>query len=355
MLPPDIVGPRLHFQRLLKPRFRSAGEAVSWFGAVQSQDYDGARWAIGMRAPRLAAADVDGAFNRGEILRTHVMRPTWHFVAPDDIRALLLLTGHRVQAFNASYYRKVGLDRAVVSRAYKVITRVLRDGQMKTRAEVSAALRDDGIEAAGIRLAFVMMSAELDGLVCSGARRGSQFTYAILDERVPQRRVVTRDEALAAFATRYFTSHGPATIRDFAWWSGLTMRDGKEGIALAGDALVERALDGRAHWQGVTAAPRQPPGVSLYLLPNYDECLIAYRDRGTSVAPRTAASVGAFPHQLVIDGHWAGGWRRTRLPDSVHVEVKPFTRLTRALREALDVQLARYAQFHGLPATLKVH
>ena len=356
MLPPDIVGPRLHFQRLLKPAFRSAQDAVSWFGAVQSQDYDGARWAIGLRAPSLAAADVDMAFDRGEILRTHVMRPTWHFVAPDDIRAMLLLTGPRVQAFNASYYRKQALDRSVMTRAYRVLTRVLRDGKTLTRTELSAALASAGIAATGIRLAFVVMSAELDGLVCSGPRRAKQFTYALLDERVPTVKAQTRDEALAALVARYFTSHGPATLRDFAWWSGLTMRDGREGVEMAGAALMERRLDGRAHWQGVTAAPRRSPPASLYLLPNYDECLIAYRDRGDQTASaHRAASVRTFPHQLLIDGCWAGGWKRTRRAGSAHLEVKPFARLTRVQREALDVQIARYSTFHGLPTTLKVH
>lgn len=355
MPPHDIAGPRLHYQHLLKPACRSAREVVSWFGAVQSQDYDGARWAIGMRAPTLSAADVDAAFDRGDILRTHVMRPTWHFVAPDALRALLLLTGPRVQAFNASYYRKQGLDSAEIARAYKVITRQLRGGQMKTRAELSIALADAGIEAQGIRLAFVVMSAELDALICSGPRRGRQFTYALLDERVPPGGRLTRDEALKTLATRYFTSHGPATLRDFAWWSGLTMKDGREGVEMAGTALVGRTLDGRAHWQGTAPGPRRPASASsLYLLPNYDECMIAYRDRGEPSAASRLASVGAYPHQILLDGQWGGGWRRTRRSGSLHIEVKPFVRLARPHREALDAQIARYSAFHGLPTTLKV-
>ena len=207
---------------------------MRWLGAVQAQDYHGAKWALALRTRGVDSAALDRAFDAGAFLRTHVMRPTWHFVAPEDLRWLLALTGPRVHAVNAHPYRAFELDAPLFRRAHALLTRALRGGRSLTRLELATALEAGGIAARGQRLAYIVMHAEIDALVCSGPMRGKQHTYMLLEERVPPAPALARDEALATLARRYFTSHGPATAHDFAWWSGLTVADAREGVALAG-------------------------------------------------------------------------------------------------------------------------
>ena len=341
---------RLHNQRLTRSGFRQPSDVVAWLGAVQAQDYPAAKWALGLRAPGLTDEDVERAFTSGRILRTHVLRPTWHFVTPSDIRWMLALTGPRIKKSSGPYTRRLGLDEGLLARASAAIERTLRDGQQLTRAEIGSALRRDGIKTDGQALAHVMMNAELEGVVCSGARRGKAFTYALLDERAPRGRIVTRDEALGELARRYFSSHGPATLRDYVWWSGLVVGDAKRGIEIAGSDLARRMIDDRTCWSSVSApaASRAPAGA--HLLPNYDEYLVAYRDRDAVVGPsRRAASTprgsDVFAHSLVIDGRLAGSWTSTHRQDTVTVDVVSYRRLTPADRRAVASAAARYGRF----------
>lgn len=221
----DLVRRRFHNQKLARSRFHRPAEVVAWLGAIQAQDYAGAKWAIGLRSTGLRDAGIEQAFNEGAILRTHLMRPTWHFVTPADIRWILALTAPRVHAVNAYSYRKFGLDRGIFARSRVAFERALQGGKQLTRLELASVLGRAGIPAESLRLAYLMMQAELDGVICSGARRGNQFTYALLDERAPHVKNLEREEALAELTRRYLSSHGPATLSDYVWWSGLTARD----------------------------------------------------------------------------------------------------------------------------------
>jgi hypothetical protein len=356
-LPPfDVLRERLRNQGLARPQFRKAADVVAWLGAVQAQDYSGAKWALGLRAPKLTDADVDRAFDEGAILRTHLLRPTWHFVAPADIQWMLALTAPRVHAANAYMYRKLELEDATFARGRKVFERALRGGKRLMRSELDAALRGAGIAADGLRLAYLMMHAELSGLICSGARRGKQFTYALLDERAPRPSTLPREEALGELTRRYFTSHGPATIRDFVWWSGLTVRDAKAGLERVKPALVRQVVGDRTYWLAATRSVAPSVIPSAYLLPNYDESLIAYRDRGLVVSGATAGTSSgrdAFAHHLLVDGRIAGSWRRTLQNDSVLVEAATYESLTRSQAFALAAVAERYGRFVRLPVTLE--
>nr|MDQ6908888.1 winged helix DNA-binding domain-containing protein [Chloroflexota bacterium] len=228
----DIAHVRLHNHHIAGTKLAAPDAVVRWLGAVQSQDYAGAKWAVGQRMHDTTDAALDQAFADGAILRTHVMRPTWHFVAPADIRWLLALTAPRVNATNAYHYRKHGLNDATFARSNAALTNALRGGAQRTRTELASVLQQAGIATNDLRLGLIMMRAELDGVVCSGARRGKQFTYALLDERAPPAETLARDEALAELTRRYMTSHGPATVQDFVWWSGLTMTDAKAGLEM---------------------------------------------------------------------------------------------------------------------------
>lgn len=343
-----LIDTRLRHQGLTGSTHASAKDVVAWLGAVQAQDYPGAAWALGLRARGLTMAAVDRALAAGEIVRTHVLRPTWHFVAPADLRWMLALTGPRVKALMNTYDARLELDARTYTRARKVFARALEGGKHLTRAELAAALARAKIVAAGQRLAHLVMDAELAAVVCSGPRRGTQFTYALVDEHVPAVAPLTREAALAALATRYFRSHGPATVHDFSWWSGLTMGEARAAIALAdvGAALLP-----------VPPAPDRSKGAH-YLLPNYDEFLIAYRHRDAVLDPERARNFGVFtsaeyPHQIVLHGRVAGSWRREVTAKEARLTLRTYAKASKAETKALGAEAARLGAFFGVPAVVR--
>lgn len=330
---------------------------VTWLGAVQSQDYAGAKWALGMRSPGVTDAEVDELFNSGAILRTHVMRPTWHFVSPKDICWLLKLTAPRVHAFNAHYYRRMELDDALFARSDALLAKALEGGKQLTRKELHDTLQREGIatvkEDNTVRLGLIMMHAELEGIICSGERRGKQFTYALMEERAPRARELERDEALAELTLRYFRSHGPAMVKDFTWWSGLTVADAKAGIEMVKSRLESETVDGRTYWSSAAAKTAEKEPDSAYLLPNFDEYLIGYTDH-TSIFDGSYADVydSGFPHSIVVDGKVMGAWKRTLKKDEAEVTAKLFTPLSGEQKDALDAAAEEYSRFLGLPVVL---
>lgn len=350
----DLIGRRLANQRLLGPAARTPADAVSWLGAVQSQDYAGAKWAVGQRTARATDADVERAFDAGAIVRTHVLRPTWHFVAPADLRWMLALTGPRVRRILAPYDRRLELDDKVLSRSFRVIGRALRDRAYKTRGELAIALRTAGIEASGQRLGHIAAHAELTGLVCSGPRRGRQSTYALVEERVPPAPARTREEALAELTRRYFASHGPATARDFAWWSGLTVGDARRGLEAIG---ARQDVRGKlTYWHVASRAKAAEPDGTAHLLPNYDEYLVAYKDREAVVGDRRTLvaeqRVDPYGYHIIVGGRLAGSWRRAATATAATVAVAWTRRPSAGERRALDAAVERYSRFIGLPVTV---
>jgi hypothetical protein len=328
---------------------------VGWLCAVQAQDYAGAKWAVGSRMRAATDADVERAFNAGAILRTHVLRPTWHFVLPADIRWLLALTAPRVKAGLASRHRQLGLDPKTLKRSNAAVERALRDGAQLTRDELREVLTRAGIEADGVRMAHIMGRAELDGIVCSGARRGKQFTYALLDAQAPVGPALKRDEALAALARRYFESRGPATVYDFAKWAGLTLADARTGLDEVKLELSHDAFEGQTYWFPTSSRPGRS-SATAHLLSIYDEYISGYKDRSAIVAPGHARKLwpmgNAVTHVIVLDGQIVGTWRRRLEAKTVTVEPRFFERPTNAAKRAVTAAARRYGEFLGLPVTL---
>ncbi len=355
MAPLDIARQRLLNQHLATAPFEKPADAVNWLAAVQSQDYAGAKWALGLRLQQNTHdADIDRAFNAGAILRTHVLRPTWHFVTPADIRWLLALTAPRVHAVNAAMYRKLELDSATLKRCYRVITKALEDGKHLTRNELRAALQQAGIAVdSGQRLAYIVMSAELNGLICSGPRRGRQFTYALLDERAPSAGALKHDEALAELARRYFASRGPATVQDFAKWSGLSSIEAKCGLDAIKARLEHEEMDGGEYWFSPTTSPVQLASPTAYLLSVYDEYITGYRDRSMIGEAEVIAKLftigGALSYIVVLDGQIVGAWKRTLEQDHVTITIDYWSRLTKAQIRAVAAAAQRYGEFHKKP------
>jgi len=319
-------------------------------GAVQAQDYLGSLWAVGLRVAGALESDVEDAIAARSIVRTWPMRGTLHFVAAQDVRWMISLLTPRVIARSAGRYRELGLGEPDFRRARRVLTRALRGGRQLTRREAYDALEREGIPAAGQRGIHVLAHLAQQGLLCFGPRRGRQPTFVLLDEWVPPTRVPAREDALAALATRYFTSHGPATLHDFSWWSGLRVADAAAALDAAGPALVHEVRGGRRWWSapGSLAARWRPPVAAL--LPPWDDYVVAYRDRAGALDP--LARGGGVPAPLgrsliVIDGRVRGSWRRTLGAARVRVDLEPWDRLGAGERRAVEAGAARYARFLG--------
>ena len=346
-----IARRRLHNQHLVSPTLTEAAEVVRILGAVQSQDYAGAKWAIAQRTKSLTDARIEQAFASGAILRSHVLRPTWHFILPEDARWMLELTAPRVRSAMAFYYRYHELDATVFRKSHAAIERALRDGDHLTRSELSAALARAGVVSSE-RLIGLLMQAELDRVIISGPRRGNQFTYALFDERVPAAPTRDRDEALHDLTRRYFATRGPATVHDFAWWSGLTIADAKRGVETAGSFLTRETRDGDAYWHvPVKRAPRSRR--VAHLLPNFDEYFVGFRNR-SAIAERLRG-VGAdrrvdalMGHVVSVDGQIVGGWRRT-LGKTATVELRLFVPLTTPEHRLVRAAVDRFGRFLQLP------
>ncbi|MCX6047936.1 MAG: winged helix DNA-binding domain-containing protein [Chloroflexi bacterium] len=354
----EIAHQRLHNQLINQHTFDKPADVVQWLGAVQAQDYEGAKWAVGQRLNGLSDSAIEQACTEGAILRTHLLRPTWHFVTPVDIRWMLALTAPRVNLLLSHYYRKLGLDDALFAQSNAVLTQALQGGRQLTRAELGTILQQAGIATKDLlRLTHIMIRAELDGVVCSGAKRGKQFTYALLEERAPQAKFLSHEAALAELAKRYFTGHGPATLKDYVWWSGLTVADARAGIEMVQPQLNHAIIAGQTYWFA-TAPPLATWQMPIaHLLPNYDEYIVGYTDRSAVYDAQPIQNLDTrgnvlFNYIIVIDGKVVGTWKRTFKKEIVIVELTPFAPLSPTEFEAVTAAAQRYGEFLGLTVVL---
>jgi hypothetical protein len=353
----EIAHRRLHNQLLAGERPTDPVAVVRHFGGVQAQEFAVAKWAVAQRtSPAADAVTMQRLVDDGAILRTHALRPTWHFVAPADIGWVQALTAPRVHAVSAYYYRQLGIDDELTARTNKVIVAALRGGNHLTRKELSEALALSGIEATGNRLGYVVLRAELDCVVANGVMRGKQHTYALVDERAPDRLEFGPEEALAELTRRYFASHGPATIKDFSWWSSLTVAQIKQGIALLDTELSSFTVGRQTFWYVACAPPAPPPSPTALALPVYDEYGVAYKDSRwvANLADRRIGQTNDMlvMHPLVLDGQLVGLWRGATSAREIVVTPELATRLSAPQRRAVVAAFADYAEFAGVPVTI---
>ena len=356
----QITRRRMRNSRLTGTGFRSPEEAVGWHLAMQAQDYGPAKWSIGQRSKGLTDKDLDAALAAGSIIRTHVLRPTWHFVARDDLRWLLALSGPRVQQGNAGRYRELGLDARILARGEKALIAALQGGNRLTRKELAAVLDDSGIDPSGQRMPYFLIHCELEAVIGSGGLAGKQHAYALLDGRVPAGGRFDRDDALVELVRRYLTSHGPASVKDMSWWSGLTMADLRKALELLDDEVRSETVDGIALWS--IASEDSPPPVArgAHLLQTYDELVVGYTesrfmgDSGAEKA-RAAWSDRTYPSGvLLLNGRIGGHWRRTIEQTEVPIEVHLYQKPKLADTKALGAAAARLGRFLGMSVTLDV-
>jgi hypothetical protein len=333
---------------------------VRWLGAVQAQDYAGAKWAVGLRLSdrELGEASVERCLAEGTILRTHVMRWTWQLVLPEDVRWMLALVAPRLLTRAARRHRELDLDAATFRKSSTLLEKTVRDGRHRTRDELAAVLAKAGISTAKERLSHLLGRAEIDGVLCSGARRGKQFTYTHLDHRAPTRRSpLARDEALAELARRYFASRGPALLADFAWWSGLSASDARAGLEAIRSSLVSDVIDGHAYFHWAESATVAAPKGACHLLPAFDEYLVAYRNRDALLdaehAKRLNAGGGMLNPAVLVDGRVIGTWRRELAPAAALLEVNLFETPTAKLQQTIARAAARFGHFLGVETRIE--
>jgi hypothetical protein len=357
----DIALQRLTNQRLSAPDFKRAADVVHWLGAVQAQDYYAAKWALGLRMQAATDETLEKAFAAGEILRTHVMRPTWHFVTPADIGWLLRLTAPRINAATSYYYRQLELDEAVFKRTNKAIAKALQGGRQLTREALRSVVQRAGVAANDRpddpqRFNNILFRAELDAVICSGARQGKQFTYALFDERVPETKPRSRDESLADLTRRYFTSHGPAALPDFVWWSGLTVKDAKSGLDMVQRHLLKEVIDDKTYWRSASALPVKRASPVAHLLPSFDEYLVSYKDRSAAFAANTSKQLSRgnniIGSVIVIDGRVVGEWKRSLEGQTVRITLNYFAPVSKAERQLVADAADGYGAFLGLKVVL---
>lgn len=320
-------------------------------GAMQAQDYEMAKWAVGVRLPGTTREDIEDAIGEGHIIRTHLLRPTWHFVSADHLSWLLELSRPRVMVAIRSRQKQLGLTNEIVSKSNRTIEKALTTGQPLTRKELVSQLKEAGFENKNNRISHLLLRAELDGIICSGPSRDTQYTYKLMDSHLTQFSSFDRDEARAKLARIYFDSHGPAMLEDFVWWSGLTKTASTKAINMLKPELISEEIQDQTYWFFDESTLPTRNEKSVYLLPAYDEYVISYRNREMIISGEDEAKAisanGIFRPVIVVNGEVKGIWRRMVESDSVKVELEFFENPGSGMKELAAGQAERFAGFLG--------
>jgi hypothetical protein len=351
----DIARWRLRSQHLVSPHAVSAREAVGSLLAVQAENPGQAAWAVASRTQNPDQADLATLLDDGVVVRTHVLRPTWHFLLAEDVGWLLDLTGPRVRRVTGQQLRDAhGLDERSIDQVVAALMEALASRGQLTRAQLADELRERGVRGSGQLLMILLAHAELDGLICSGGIVDGEHTYALMSQRVPRPRRLGRTEALAELALRYFTGHGPATERDLAYWATLTLTDVRAGLQQVRDGLDSFEHDGRTFWHAPAAAPGGPQEPAGHLLQILDEMYRGYQDSrwvldAAGDVPRTRETATGM---ALVDGQLLATMRRTIANDTVRFDLRPYRALTPPEIEALDQAAGRYGEYLRLKVRL---
>jgi hypothetical protein len=346
---PEISKLRLQNQKIDNTPFTKAIEVVSWMGAMQAQDYAMSKWAIGQRMFGATDEIIETALNDGLIIRTHILRPTWHLVCADDIYWMLELTAPRIKSSMKSRDKELGLTPEVLNKSFGLLENQLSDGISLSRDQIAGILNVAGIKTDENRLSHILMNAELEKLICSGRRSGNKITFGLLSERVPFRKVFSKEESLAKLAERYFASHGPASLKDFTWWSGLSVADATKALNLVPSDFICEEVGPEKYWLKPIGSYVSESPYSVQLLPAFDEFLISYRDRNASLElvhnRKAISNNGIFYPVIVINGQVAGTWKRTTQKEIVKFETSFFVPITKQTNARIEKEIGNYSRF----------
>lgn len=346
---PDISNCRLVSQRIATTEFSSAKDVVGWMGAMQAQDFAMAKWAVGLRLLNPTNSEIETALNKGEIIRTHIMRPTWHFIAAEDVYWLLDLTSNKIKQAMKTRDRELELSEAIFTKCNKILESILSKGIHLSREELAESFKIAGISTDNNRLSHLLVRAELEGIVCSGSINGNKQSYALLSDRIPHKKILSRDESLAELANRYFTSHGPATLQDFIWWSGLSVTEARQGFESVKSWFISETVGSVNYWFKDSFPNTLSNTNSIYLLPAFDEFLISYRDRSASLSlihhKKAVSDNGIFRPVIVVNGQVTSLWKRTIKKDEVMIDTSSFIPgqiVSKHLYEAASLKFGRF-------------
>jgi hypothetical protein len=345
----DIPHYRIISQQIAGTKCKTAKEIVGWMGAMQAQDFSMARWGVGMRLPGSTEETITEAINRGEIIRTHLMRPTWHIAAAEDIHWMLELTAPQIKTFMRSRDNALGLTPDVIKKSSSIIEKALQKEMFLTREALAAKLKSGKILTGDNRVSHILMQAELAAIICSGKAEGNRQTYTLLPERVKQKKRFTHDEALAQLAERYFRSHCPATLNDFIWWSGLPVRDARLALEIVKEKFVSETIgENTYYFTGSFTFPKRS-GNSVHLIPAYDEFIISYKDRSAflskEINKKAISNNGVFKPVIVVNGLAAGIWKRRVKKDKMIFTAELFRPVDKSIKNLIEKEAAAYGRF----------
>jgi Winged helix DNA-binding domain len=347
---------RLHTQQIAQQQFQQPNELLNWMGAMQAQDYEMSKWAVALRLPDANENKIETTLNNGELIRTHILRPTWHIVSAENLRWMMDLSAPQLIKTLNSYCKQVGLDAKTLVKAEKIILKLLAKKNHCTRDEIMIVLQKEKINTTDLRSAHIMFHAELNGLVCNGIRKGKEISYALLDERVLQSKKMNREEALAKLAAIYFQSHSPATVKDFSWWSGLNQTDAKKAIDFISKNLEKFEVGEQTYFVSMTEKniPLAPfkggiKASEIHLLPAFDEYIISYAHRFDVVDEKYASEVftnnGIFKPMIIRDGKIIGTWKRTIAGKKLKTEIFPFEKISKQTEKEIEKKMEVFKKY----------
>jgi hypothetical protein len=349
---------RLISQKIASTEFKSPSEIVSWMGAMQAQDYSMAKWAIGSRLKETSDNKIESSYNKGEILRIHLLRPTWHFVSAEDIYWMLQLSSAKIKSSLKTRHAQLELSDPIIAKTTNIIEKSLSKETYLTREELADEFSKAAIRTDENRLSHILFSAEMDGIICSGPLKKNKLTYALLQERVPHKKEYSKDESLAELARRYFISRYPATLADFIWWSNLSVTDARNAVQLIKDDFHSESIGTSVYWVP-NSEELMTNKNSVHLLPAYDEFLISYRDRSSSLSEvnnrRTVSDNGIFYPLIVINGQVAGTWKRTIRKNKVIVSVVIFQLPDETILKVIRKKVNAFGRFSGKDTELAIN
>lgn len=344
-----LVNQCINGKEQLKPE-----EVVRRLGAVQAQDYMQAVWAVGLRTPAASLAEIERAIAERKIVLTWTLRGTLHFVPPEDVKWLLQLCAPRLLKQAARRLAQLELDEKVLKRSGEIICHALNDRERITRPDLLKLLEEEGIQTTGQRGYHILWHNAYNGLICFGPLQGKQQTFVLLDEWIEHSRELSYEKAPAELALRYFTAHGPATVQDFAWWTGLTLTEARSGLDAVKERLVCERIEGSDYWMPDTPAGLMNESSGVHLLAGFDEYILGYKDRSAVLEPETAPQIvpgnnGIFLPTIAAGGHILGTWKRSIKSKGVELIFFPFEPMDAGMETGLMQAAERYAAFLGLP------
>jgi hypothetical protein len=345
----EICGLRLHNQLISDQRFNSPAEVVRWLGAVQAQDFTGAKWSVGLRLPGALDIDIENAIADKSIIRTWPMRGTLHFVAAEDARWLLKLLTPRIIARSAGRYKQLQLDDHIFGKSQDIVVNALKGNKQLTRGELYSILEEKGIATSDQRGIHILNHLAQNQIICHGSHNEKQPTYTLFDEWVMHSRDLDELESLAEITLRYFTSHGPATINDFVWWTGLKVSDAKKGLSSVTEKLTAVEVEGQTYWYSTTL-PDLNTKSNCFLLPGFDEYMLGYTDRSLILDQKHWAKIvpgnnGMFMPTIIIDGKVEGTWKRSFKKGMLQMDMYPFGKLSDSRKKRIEVQAETFATY----------